>query len=108
MDIVVHNNHDDPPMGIISVPQTMTTEEYDTLKRQVLDLVQGVRAAERARAVQLCDRWGRFWNDLYERETRRTRGRVMFHQIGTAVWAIGKKISGEDADQAPPHAGTEE
>src|SRR5690349_14621477 len=58
---------------------------YDDIETNVNDAVQ----AERQRARKLADQWGLYWNDLYS--TSRG-GKVAYHQIGTAVWAIGAKI----------------
>lgn len=68
----------------------------------LLSAYEAGRDAERERAITLCDRWARYWNLTYERDAKRTRGRVMWHQIGTAVWAIGMKIGNRDDCQEPP------
>ena len=63
-----------------------------------LSAARAAHQADRERIVRLCNYWGRAWNDMYDKASRAHRGKVAYHLIGTAVWALRMKfLSGEDA-----------
>lgn len=72
--------------------EKLTEGEYQLLSERVQAAIKAAyeagAEAERKHAVALCQKWAREWNEVYKGDKK-----IAYHQIGTAVWAIGKKIA---------------
>jgi len=73
--------------------EKLTEEEYALLSERVQAAIEaaydaGVEA-ERKYAIALCEYWAGEWNEIY----KSSKNKIAYHQIGTAVWSIGKKIA---------------